>query len=69
MNLLKLFKSYKILVTAAVTCLKGDINCVEMKNSNVIKSIMTVTVYTSNRSSLFFWVSRYQSMGGRLEDM
>jgi hypothetical protein len=37
MKLQKLFKSYKILVTAAVMCIKEGINCVKIKSTNVIK--------------------------------
>ena len=37
MKLQKLFKSYKILVIGAVTYIKEGINCVKIKNINVIK--------------------------------
>ena len=47
MNFLKLFKSYKILITAAMTCIKGDINCVEIKNTDVIKYKMHNDSYST----------------------
>jgi hypothetical protein len=34
---IEVFYIYKILVTAAITFIKGGINCVKMKNTNVIK--------------------------------
>jgi hypothetical protein len=48
MNLLKLLKSYKILIAAAMTCIKGDINCVEIKNTNVIKYKMHNDSYSTH---------------------
>jgi len=37
MKFKKLFKSYKILVTAVITCIKGGMNHVKMKNTSGIK--------------------------------
>ena len=54
MTLQKLFKSYKKLVIAAVTRTKDGINCVEIKNTNIIK-YKTIAVYTNNWRSLLFW--------------
>jgi len=54
MKLQKLFKSYKILVITAVTCIKEGINCGKIKNMNVIKC-KTIAVYTSNWYSVLFW--------------
>jgi hypothetical protein len=51
MKLQKLFKSYKILVIAAVTCIKVGINGGKIKN--VIK-YKTIAVYTSNWYSWLF---------------
>lgn len=36
-NLQKLIMSYKILVSATVMCIKGDMNCVNKEIKNVIK--------------------------------
>lgn len=47
MNLLKLLKSYKILVTAAMICINGGMNCVEMKNKNTIKYKMQNDSYST----------------------
>jgi hypothetical protein len=47
MNLLKWFKSYIILVTAAMTCIKGDKNRFEIKNTNVIKYKMHNDSYST----------------------
>jgi hypothetical protein len=49
MKLQKLFKSYKILVIAAVVCIKEGVNCVKIKNIN-----KTNAVYASNWYSLLF---------------
>ena len=53
MKLQKLFKSYKILVIAAVMCIKKGINCVKIKDINVIK-YKTIAVYASNWYNLLF---------------
>ena len=54
MKLQKFFKSYKILIIAAVTCIKEGINCVKIEDINVIK-YKTIALYTSNWYSLFWF--------------